>query len=118
MNQQTSQKDGRWEKEVDDGDNQEADQLHVGPEHHRPVGDQAVRVDHPWQAEDRHSSDPEAGQECRPGADADKEESEEKAESEEDDQLGKEDGEQKAPEGDNQGDEDNTEPATVEFGIV
>ena len=99
-------------------DQQEADQLHVRPEHHRPVGDQAVRVDHPWQTQKSHRSDSQTGHQRWPDPDADKEESKEKAEGEEDDQLGQENAEEDAPEGDHQGDKDNTEPTAIKFSIV
>ena len=70
--------------------NQEADELHVGSEHHRPVRDQAVGVDHPWQAEDGHPGYPHTCDQGRPGSDADEEESKEETKSKENKQLDKE----------------------------
>ena len=118
MNEQTSKKNDRWDKEVDERYQHKADQLHIRPEHHGPVGDQAVGVDHPWQPEKCHRSDSHTGHERRPDPDADKEEGKEKAEGEEDEKLEQKDAEENAPEGDNQGDKDNTEPTKVKFGIV
>ena len=118
VNEETSQKNGRGDEQVNERNQDETDQLHVRPEHHGPVGDQAVGVDHPWQAEKSHRSDYHTGHQRWPGPDADKGEGKEKAKGEEDDELDQEDAEENAPEGNHQGDKDNTEPATVKFGIV
>ena len=117
VNKETSEESGGGDEEVDERNEQETDQLHVRPEHHRPVGDQAVGVDHPWQAEKSHRRDSHTGRKRWPDPDADKEEGKEKAKDEEDDQLGQEDAEKDAPEGNHQGDKDNTESTTVKFGI-
>ena len=118
MNKQTAQEDGRWYEKVKQRKNQEADELHVGSEHHRPVRDQAVGVDHPWHAEDGHPGYPHTCDDGRPDSDADKEKGKEEAECKENNQLDKEDAKEDAPERDHQWDKDNTEPTKVEFGIV
>ena len=75
-------------------------------------------VDHPWQAEKSHRSDSHTGHQGWPGPDADKEEGKEKAKGEEDDKLDQEDAEENGPEGNYQGDKDNTEPAKIKFCVV
>ena len=118
MNKQTAQEDGRWYEKVKQRKNQEADELHVGSEHHRPVRDQAVGVDHPWQAEDGHPGYPHTCDQGRPGSDADEEESKEETKSKENKQLDKENANADAQERDDQWDKDNTEPTKIQFSIV
>ena len=88
MNEQTSEESGWRDEEVKKRHQEETHQFWICPQHHRPIGDQAVGVDHPWQTEDCDTANSQTCDQSRQDPDGDKDESKEKAEGEEDEQEG------------------------------